>query len=128
MVGGGEAHVVIRGIIGQMGAARVRVGEDTRAGAEVSRWLPFCVSLHQFEILTLDVPQVAQPVLQALERRPFLIRQNANAKNFTDTRRLLRLYGKRPDCRSPANKCDELAPSHVLLIWQWLEPKALQSC
>jgi hypothetical protein len=26
-------HVVIRGIIGEMGAARVRVGEDTRAGA-----------------------------------------------------------------------------------------------
>jgi hypothetical protein len=28
-----EPHVVIRGILGQMGAARVRVGEDTRAGA-----------------------------------------------------------------------------------------------
>lgn len=26
-------HVVVRGIMGQMGAARVRVGEDTRAGA-----------------------------------------------------------------------------------------------
>jgi hypothetical protein len=29
-----EPHVVIRGIIGTMGAARVRVGEDTRGGAE----------------------------------------------------------------------------------------------
>ena len=29
-----EPHVVIRGIIGEMGAARVRVDEDTRAGAE----------------------------------------------------------------------------------------------
>ena len=29
-----ELRVVIRGIIGQSGAARVRVGEDTRAGAE----------------------------------------------------------------------------------------------
>jgi hypothetical protein len=29
-----EPHVVIRGIIGEMGAARVRVGEDTRVGAE----------------------------------------------------------------------------------------------
>jgi hypothetical protein len=29
-----EPHVVIRGILGEMGAARVRVGEDTRAGAE----------------------------------------------------------------------------------------------
>jgi hypothetical protein len=29
-----EPHVVIRGIIGQMGAARVRVGEDTRVEAE----------------------------------------------------------------------------------------------
>jgi hypothetical protein len=29
-----EPHVVIRGIIGEMGAARVRVGEDTRPGAE----------------------------------------------------------------------------------------------
>jgi len=29
-----EPHVVIRGIIGQMGAALVRVGEDTRTGAE----------------------------------------------------------------------------------------------
>ena len=29
-----EPHVVIRGIIGHAGAARVRVGEDTRAGAE----------------------------------------------------------------------------------------------
>ena len=28
-----EPHVVIRGILGQMGAARVRVGEDTRGGA-----------------------------------------------------------------------------------------------
>jgi Transglycosylase SLT domain len=28
-----EPHVVIRGILGQMGAARVRVGEDTRVGA-----------------------------------------------------------------------------------------------
>jgi hypothetical protein len=28
-----ELHVVIRGIIGQMGAARVRVGEDTQEGA-----------------------------------------------------------------------------------------------
>jgi hypothetical protein len=28
-----EPHIVIRGIIGNMGAARVRVGEDTRAGA-----------------------------------------------------------------------------------------------
>jgi hypothetical protein len=28
-----EPHVVIRGIIGQMGAARVRVGEDTQVGA-----------------------------------------------------------------------------------------------
>ena len=28
-----EPHVVIRGIVGQMGAARVRVGEDSRAGA-----------------------------------------------------------------------------------------------
>jgi hypothetical protein len=34
IVGGREPHVVIRGIIGQSGAARVRVGEDTRAGAE----------------------------------------------------------------------------------------------
>jgi hypothetical protein len=29
-----EPHVVIRGIIGETGAARVRVSEDTRAGAE----------------------------------------------------------------------------------------------
>jgi hypothetical protein len=29
-----EPHVVIRGIIGEMGAARVRIGEDTRAGGE----------------------------------------------------------------------------------------------
>jgi hypothetical protein len=29
-----EPHVVIRGVIGQAGAARVRVGEDTRAAAE----------------------------------------------------------------------------------------------
>jgi hypothetical protein len=29
-----EPHVVIRGIIGEMGAARVRVGEDTRVGAK----------------------------------------------------------------------------------------------
>ncbi|OKO78935.1 hypothetical protein AC630_18245 [Bradyrhizobium sp. AS23.2] len=29
-----EPHVVTHGIIGQMGAVRVRVGEDTRAGAE----------------------------------------------------------------------------------------------
>jgi hypothetical protein len=29
-----EPHVVIRGILGQMGASRVRVGEDTRARAE----------------------------------------------------------------------------------------------
>ncbi|OKO82924.1 hypothetical protein AC629_23335 [Bradyrhizobium sp. NAS80.1] len=29
-----EPHVVVHGIIGQMGAARVRVGEDTRGGAE----------------------------------------------------------------------------------------------
>ena len=29
-----EPHVVIRGILGEMGAARVRVGEDTRIGAE----------------------------------------------------------------------------------------------
>ena len=28
-----EPHVVVRGIIGQMGAVRVRVGEDTRTGA-----------------------------------------------------------------------------------------------
>src|SRR5262245_39933506 len=28
-----EPHVVVRGIVGQMGAARVRVGEDSRAGA-----------------------------------------------------------------------------------------------
>jgi len=34
IVGGREPHIVIRGIIGQAGAARVRVGEDTRAGAE----------------------------------------------------------------------------------------------
>ena len=34
IVAGRDPHVVIRGIIGQMGAARVRVGEDTRAGAE----------------------------------------------------------------------------------------------
>jgi soluble lytic murein transglycosylase-like protein len=29
-----EPHVVIRGILGEMGAARVRVGEETRAGAQ----------------------------------------------------------------------------------------------
>jgi SPOR domain len=29
-----EPHVVIRGIIGEMGAVRVRVGEDTRPGAD----------------------------------------------------------------------------------------------
>jgi hypothetical protein len=29
-----EPHVVIRGFIGEMGAARVRVGEDTRARAD----------------------------------------------------------------------------------------------
>jgi hypothetical protein len=29
-----EPHVVIRGIIGQMGAARVRVDEETRGGAD----------------------------------------------------------------------------------------------
>ena len=29
-----EPHVVIRGIIGQSGAARVRIGEDTRVGAD----------------------------------------------------------------------------------------------
>jgi hypothetical protein len=34
IIGGREPHVVMRGIIGDMGAARVRVGEDTRAGAE----------------------------------------------------------------------------------------------
>jgi hypothetical protein len=34
IVGDREPHVVIRGIIGQSGAARVRVGEDTRGGAE----------------------------------------------------------------------------------------------
>jgi Transglycosylase SLT domain len=34
IVAGREPHVVIRGIIGQSGAVRVRVGEDTRAGAE----------------------------------------------------------------------------------------------
>jgi hypothetical protein len=34
VLGDREPHVVIRGIIGQMGAARVRVGEDSRAGAE----------------------------------------------------------------------------------------------
>ncbi len=34
IVAGRELHVVIRGILGQMGAARVRVGEDTRDGAQ----------------------------------------------------------------------------------------------
>jgi hypothetical protein len=34
IVAGREPHVVIRGIIGQSGAARVRVDEDTRGGAE----------------------------------------------------------------------------------------------
>jgi hypothetical protein len=34
IVAGREPHVVIRGMIGQAGAARVRVGEDTRAGAD----------------------------------------------------------------------------------------------
>jgi Transglycosylase SLT domain len=34
LVAGREPHVVIRGIIGQSGAARVRIGDDTRAGAE----------------------------------------------------------------------------------------------
>jgi len=33
IIGGREPHVVIRGNIGEMGAVRVRVGEDTRAGA-----------------------------------------------------------------------------------------------
>ncbi len=34
IVAGRELHVVIRGVIGHAGAARVRVSEDTRAGAE----------------------------------------------------------------------------------------------
>jgi hypothetical protein len=34
IVVGREPHVVIRGIIGQAGAARVRIGADTRAEAE----------------------------------------------------------------------------------------------
>ena len=34
IVGDREPHVVIRGMIGEMGAALVRVGEDTRAGAD----------------------------------------------------------------------------------------------
>ena len=34
IIGDGEPHVVIRGIIGNMGAARVRVGADTRVEAE----------------------------------------------------------------------------------------------
>lgn len=34
IVAGREPHVVIRGIVGQSGAARVRIGDDTRAGAE----------------------------------------------------------------------------------------------
>ena len=33
ILGDRAPHVVVRGIIGQMGAARVRVGEDTRGGA-----------------------------------------------------------------------------------------------
>jgi len=34
IVAGHEPHVVIRGIIGWMGAVRVRLGEDTRSGAD----------------------------------------------------------------------------------------------
>ncbi|HZV04681.1 MAG TPA: lytic transglycosylase domain-containing protein, partial [Gemmataceae bacterium] len=34
IVAGREPHVVIRGIIGWMGAVRVRLGEDTRSGAD----------------------------------------------------------------------------------------------
>jgi len=34
LVAGRETNVVIRGVIGQAGAARVRIGDDTRAGAE----------------------------------------------------------------------------------------------
>ena len=34
LVEGRETNVVIRGVIGQAGAARVRIGDDTRAGAE----------------------------------------------------------------------------------------------
>ena len=33
IVSGREPHIVIAGTIGEMGAVRVRVGEDTRAGA-----------------------------------------------------------------------------------------------
>jgi hypothetical protein len=34
LVAGHEPHVVIRGIVGQSGAARVRIGDDTRDGAK----------------------------------------------------------------------------------------------
>jgi len=34
ILGGREPHIVIRGIIGEMGAAQVRLDEDTRIGAE----------------------------------------------------------------------------------------------
>ena len=34
LVAGREPQVVIRGVVGQAGAARVRIGDDTRAGAE----------------------------------------------------------------------------------------------
>ena len=70
--------------------------------------LPFHVSVHKFEVLTLDVTEGPQPVSQAVERRPFLIRKNTDAKSLLS----LRLRSKRPDCHCAENR-DELAPMHV---------------
>src|SRR5262245_41303926 len=88
-------------------------GQCHQFGSEagVSLRLAGCEAVDNLEILPLDVTQIAQTLLQAVDRRPPLVRENTDAPHRVG---LLRMRRDRPPCRGTAEQRDELAPPHSI--------------
>ena len=73
--------------------------------------LAFREPINDIETSSPDVAQLAQPISETIERRPCLIRKDANELNFLS---FLTKQGARPNNAQSANESYELASSHCL--------------
>src|SRR5215470_18699256 len=85
-------------------------GQCHQFGSEagVSLRLAACEAVDNLEILPLDVTQIAQTLLQAVDRRPPLVRENTDATHRVG---LLRARRERQRGSRAAYERNELAPS-----------------
>src|SRR5262245_40170145 len=88
-------------------------GQCHQFGSEagVSLRLAGCEAVDHLEILPLDVPQIAQTLLQAVDWGPPLVRENTDAPHRPDL--LLRPRREGPTRRASEQR-DELAPPHSI--------------